>query len=117
MTDVNKTVETAFRGLWSSIVRTATPLIVGAVAAWLVSVNFPVDAELQEALTLATGGVFTVLYYGATRVLETYVTPKFGWLLGLAKQPVYAPKNETVVSITGTGKSSIIKVPEVPSGR
>jgi len=77
------------KALWDSIVRTLTPIIVGAVVGCAVSNGIELDAQFELALI----GVITVaaqgIYSGAVRVLETYVSPKFGWLLGLAKAPEY----------------------------
>lgn len=82
----------AIRTLWDSIVRTVTPIIVGAIVAWLVARGIPVDAELQAAIVVALTAAFQAVYYIAVRLLETYVTPKLGWLLGLAKSPdSYSP--------------------------
>jgi cation transporter-like permease len=80
---------TLMRSLFDSIVRTFTPLIVGNVIGWFVTADIPLDPEFETALTLVIGGAFSALYYVAVRVFEVYVSPKFGWLLGLAKKPVY----------------------------
>lgn len=73
--------------LWASIVRTIVPLIVGSVIAWFVGLGITLDPQVEPLLTALLTGVLTALYYVAVRLLETYVTPKFGWLLGLAKAP------------------------------
>lgn len=77
----------AFSTLWASIVRTLTPIIVGAIVGWIVARGIPVDAEFQASITIAITAVFQAVYYVAVRLLERYVTPKLGWLLGLAKSP------------------------------
>lgn len=77
------------KALYDSLVRTLVPIIVGAVLGWFVTVNVPLDPEFELALTLAITGAFQGVYYAAVRVFEIYVSPKFGWLLGLAKKPVY----------------------------
>jgi hypothetical protein len=64
-------------------------VIVAAVVGFVISYALRHGADLsnyQGALTT----VLTVAYYALVRILERYVTPKFGWLLGLAQQPVYA---------------------------
>lgn len=83
------------RALFDSIVRTLTPIIVGAVVGWITTAGITLDSEFQAALTVVVSGVFSGLYYVAARLLETYVTPKFGWLLGLAKAPEYAASQYT----------------------
>lgn len=73
--------------LWSSIVRTVVPLIGGGIITWLVSLGIDLDSELRGALDTVLYAAFTALYYIGVRLLETYVAPRFGWLLGLAKAP------------------------------
>lgn len=78
------------KALFDSIVRTFTPLIVGAVIGWFVTAGITLDPEFEGALTLVVSGAFALIYYVGARVLETYVAPRFGWLLGVARQPIYA---------------------------
>ena len=73
--------------LWASIVRTVVPIVVGSVIGWAVSLGISLDAQFEPLLTAALTAGFSGLYYVAVRLLETYVTPKLGWLLGLAKTP------------------------------
>jgi len=77
------------KAVWESLVRTFTPIIVGAVLGWFATAGIALDSEFEGAVTLLVSGVLSGIYYVAARLLETYVTPKFGWLLGLAKQPDY----------------------------
>lgn len=77
----------AIAALFASIVRTLVPAIVGSVLGWLASTGLTVDPEFGGLLTAALSLAFTGLYYIGVRLLETYVTPKFGVLLGLAKTP------------------------------
>lgn len=66
-------------------VRTIVPFVV----AWLITFALKHGVDLhgyQAAVTVVVGAV----YYATVRLAERYVTPKFGWLLGLAQQPVYA---------------------------
>jgi len=77
----------AASALWASIVRTVVPIIVGAVIAWVTGLGVALDEEFEPLLaSLLTAG-FSAVYYIAVRLLEVYVTPKLGWLLGLAKSP------------------------------
>lgn len=75
--------------LWASIVRTLTPVIVGAILGWLASINLAPDPGLEAALTIALSSAFTAVYYILVRLFERYVSPRFGWLLGIAKEPAY----------------------------
>lgn len=77
----------------SSLLRTVVPIIVGAVLTFLVKHGIldPDTTSEAEELTLLLNTVVTGAYYAAVRLLETKVNPSFGWLLGLAKQPGYAP--------------------------
>lgn len=72
----------------SSIVRTVVPLVVGVVVAWLARHNVDGSAY-ADFLSAVVAAVVTTVYYAVVRVLETYVKPRFGWLLGLAKPPTY----------------------------
>lgn len=73
--------------LWASITRTLVPIIVGAVIGWLTTSGMSLDSELEATLTAVLTAVFGGAYYIVVRLLETYVAPRFGWLLGLAKTP------------------------------
>jgi hypothetical protein len=80
--------------LWDSIVRTIVPIAVGAVVSFFIAQGIELDPEFEGALFLVLTGAFQGLYYIAVRLFETYVSPKFGWLLGLAKAPEYTSKPE-----------------------
>ncbi len=84
----------ALTALWASIVRTIVPIIVGAVVAFFVGRGVTLDPEFETLLGSALTLAFSGLYYIAVRLLETYVTPKLGWLLGLAKSPVAYSKGD-----------------------
>ena len=87
-------MKTALDALWASIVRTVVPIVVGAILGWLAASNIPVDPELEVTITAALTAVFSAVYYLLVRLFERYVSPKLGWLLGLAQQPVeYKPDN------------------------
>lgn len=76
-----------------SIVRTVVPLLAGLVITGLITIGWAPDDTQQQNLLAQISAVLTViitaLYYAVVRFLETHVSPKFGWLLGLAKQPTY----------------------------
>lgn len=85
-------MKTALDALWASIVRTVTPIVVGAILGWLTASNIPVDPEFEITLTAALTAAFSAVYYLLVRLFERYVSPKLGWLLGLAQQPTsYKP--------------------------
>lgn len=72
----------------ASVVRTFTPIVVGAVVGFLVASNVPLDPEFEVALTGVITVAFQGVYYVAVRLFEKHVSPKFGWLLGNPSQPV-----------------------------
>ena len=85
-------MKTALDALWASIVRTVVPIVVGAILGWLTASNIPVDPEFEITLTAALTAAFSAVYYLLVRLFERYVSPKLGWLLGLAQQPTsYKP--------------------------
>ncbi len=73
--------------LWASIVRTVVPLIVGAVVSLFVGWGIELDADVEANLTAVLTLAFSGFYYIVVRLFETYVSPRFGWLLGLAQTP------------------------------
>lgn len=85
------------KAVFESLVRTFVPIIVGGVVGWFVTRGIELDPEFETALTLAITAGLTGLYYVAVRLFETYVSPRFGWLLGLGKAPAYiSPKDSEV---------------------
>lgn len=90
-------MKAAVFAFWASVVRTVVPWLVGTVAGWVSALGLTADKELEPTLTAAlTLGLslgFAAVYYVGARLLELYVTPRFGWLLGLAKRPVYEPRH------------------------
>jgi hypothetical protein len=70
----------------ASLWRTVVPLIVGTVAAWLAHAGIGVDSATATAWLT---GAFAGAYYALFRVLEAHVSPRWGWLLGLARPPHY----------------------------
>lgn len=77
------------KDLFDSIVRSIVPFLVGGAVTWVASLGLEVDPQFEGALTTALTLLFGSIYYIIVRALEVYVAPKFGWLLGLAKSPVY----------------------------
>jgi hypothetical protein len=89
------------KALFDSAVRTVVPLIVGAVISFFVTRGIALDAEFESTLTIALTAAFTGVYYIGVRLFEVYVSPKFGWLLGLAKQPEYAERPVETPRVNG----------------
>lgn len=77
------------KALFDSLIRTYVPWLAGVIIGWLVSLGIPLDPEVEVQVTLTLMGAASMLWYFLARVFEIYVSPKLGWLLGLAKQPTY----------------------------
>jgi hypothetical protein len=83
-----------------SIIRTYVPIIVGALASWLlVTFAFQLEADVQAHLIIALTGLLQAVYYAAVRALETRF-PGVGVLLGAAKTPDTYSKGEGVPAVT-----------------
>ena len=98
-------VQTPSGALTPSIVRTGVPLAVGVLVTWLVQrLGF---AELDTATSGAlVSGVAAWVYYTVIRFLEVYASPKWGYILGIGRLPVYASKEPPVT----------VQVPAEPHG-
>ncbi|ABP54031.1 hypothetical protein [Salinispora tropica] len=78
-----------FNDFLISIIRTAVPVAVGAVLAWLASeAGIVLDADSSAALTAGTVAAVVAVYYALARALETR-WPWLGVLLGRRAKPVY----------------------------
>lgn len=75
-------------GVGTSIVRTFVPVLVGLILTGLANVGMDIPEGLITEVVLA---VVITLYYAVVRLLETHVSPAWGWLLGVAKVPKYDP--------------------------
>ena len=82
------------KAIFDSLVRTFVPILVGLAAGLFVTWNIEPDPQFTELLAAGLSALFSFLYYALARVLEVYVKPRFGWLLGLAKPPEYPVKAE-----------------------
>src|SRR5690348_9921522 len=94
----------------TSAIRTGVPMLVGLVVSYLlVHFGFTVPEDVQTWLeSLLTFGL-GYLYYLAVRGLEAK-WPNLGWLLGVAKQPVYNPPAPVAISVPTT----VINPPNAP---
>lgn len=78
-----------FNDFLISVIRTAVPVAVGAVLAWLASrAGIILDADSSAALTTSAVAVAVSVYYALARALETR-WPWLGVLLGRRAKPVY----------------------------
>lgn len=114
-------MKVAFLSLWNSLIRTYVPYIVAWVVAQMINLGVQPDPEFEfllgSALTLILGSA----YHLAVRLLETYVSPKFGFLIGSTKQPVAYAKMDakgaaviTNLETTRTGEVKSITVETDP---
>lgn len=73
------------------IIRTLVPILVGWVVAKLAAAGLAVDHTVVGAISANVGVAAAWLYYASVSWLERKV-PAFGWLLGVARTPVYGPE-------------------------
>ena len=69
-------------------IRTWTPIAVGAVVSWLLTLGVELDTDTQTGLVIALTGLLQALYY----TVVTLIAKKFPWaeaLLGSTKAPEY----------------------------
>lgn len=77
----------------ASLWRTAVPVIVGTLVAWLAHAGLHVDSAAATAWLTAA---FTGVYYALFRLAEQRLGVGWGWFLGLARPPAYtAPVKPT----------------------
>lgn len=80
-----------FNDLAKAHVRTIVPAIVGLV----ITLALRAGVDLHGYAPFITTAV-TAVYYSAARLAEEYVSPRFGWLLGVATKPKYARAADAV---------------------
>jgi len=83
-----ESLKNAFEGVWTGVVRTYVPWIVGLIVGWLTTLGIPLDDEFKTAITLLITTLAGAIWYLLVRVVEKF-KPKAGLLLGIAKTPVY----------------------------
>ena len=76
-----------------SQIRTYVPILVGALAAWLLTKGIELDTDTQAGLIVFLTGLLQGLYYLIVRLLEKR-WPKVGVLLGVASKPVYRTESK-----------------------
>ncbi|MEC5185290.1 hypothetical protein RCH12_002766 [Cryobacterium sp. MP_3.1] len=72
-----------------ALIRTAVPLLVGSAVGWLASLGLTLDPAVEAEAVLGVTVLAGSLYYAGVSWLAAHV-PAFGWLLGVAKAPVYS---------------------------
>jgi len=77
--------------LFTSIVRTIVPVIVGSIASFLATKGIDLDAATLAGLSAFLAGLFSAVYYLIVRLLEQKF-PQLGLLLGSKKTPEYTEK-------------------------
>lgn len=76
-----------------SWIRTAVPVGVTALTAWLLSKGIVVGDEAEAGLVTGLSGLVGATYYALARILERKY-PWLGFLLGSRKQPTYSKEGE-----------------------
>lgn len=76
------------QNLINSFTRTYSPIIIGALVTWLITLGIELDLETQAGLVIALTGVIQAVYYAIVRLIEEK-HPKIGVLLGKAITPEY----------------------------
>lgn len=106
------------------IIRSSVPVGVGAGITWLISIGLTIPEDVAANTSIALVALISSLYYIAVAALEKKI-PAFGWLLGVARNPVYPAQGEVAISVPSStetvivseydGTKSIIDVPTIPS--
>jgi hypothetical protein len=93
-------------------IRTVSPMVIGALAAWFLTVGITMPEDVKAALTVALTAILGASYYMAVNWLATRF-PKAGWLLGYPAIPVYVPTvsvAETSVMVTAAQHAIALEV-------
>ncbi len=80
----------AIKQIGIGAIRTLVPHLVGQILTWLTVFGIvDTTGSMRADLISALMALFTVVYYILVRVLEQWLSKKFGWLLGYASVPEY----------------------------
>ena len=79
------------QSLFTSIVRTLVPFLVGYVVSLLVTQGVDVSENFEDQLSGFLTFAFGAIYYVAVRLLARKF-PKLEWLLGIPTKPSYPSK-------------------------
>lgn len=74
--------------LFTSVVRTIIPYLVGAIVSWLTTKGLHLSEGELTSVTAYLTFLFGTLYYLVARALEKK-WPKLGYLLGIPSEPTY----------------------------
>lgn len=88
-------IKDTVKDLFIGIARTASPMIAGYVISLFAMAGLELSPEQQVQVSFLVFSAISLLYYVLARVCEEYVSPKFGWLLGVAKTPDYTKTLES----------------------
>lgn len=83
------------------IIRTVVPMAVGFLFTWLLAIGIELPEGTKAELTSFLVLFSSSLYYISVAALEKKF-PAFGWLLGVARNPVYASKEEVAIIVPTT---------------
>lgn len=89
MSDTNEYTEIRDK-IGASIVRTVVPAVVALLLGWAAKVGLDIDSDLLAGFLTS---VILGAYYAVARYLETFVSAKWGWLLGKIGAPLYEAKH------------------------
>ena len=70
------------------LVRTYVPIIVGAFAAWLLTIGIEIDSDTQAGIIVALTGLLQAVYYTLVTLIAKKF-PKLEVLLGSKQTPEY----------------------------
>ena len=71
-----------------AVIRTVIPILVGWAVGLLAAINIPVEPEVQAGLVVSLSALTASLYFiGVAWLARRWSW--FGWLLGVARNPVY----------------------------
>ena len=92
--------------VFQSLIRTYTPIMVGAFISWLLTLGVEVDTDTQAGLTVALTAVLIAVYYTVVRLLEKK-WPALSVLLGSSVMPA---------EYTADGAAVITTLPDTKKG-
>ena len=96
-----------------SLIRTYAPILVGALASWLLTVGLDIDSETQAGLVIFLTGLLQAVYYTVVRVAEQRF-PGIGVLLGAAKSPDAYSKGEEAAPVNADAEVDVADDVELP---
>ena len=76
------------RDLQTSVIRTATPYLVGLIVTLFGFAGVSLPEDLKTSLVPLIAFIVSTIYYMVVRFLESKY-PKLGWLLGTPIEPTY----------------------------